>query len=112
MDRPIRINLGGEGEVPGALNQQGIWVFSNDWASSREGKTFAELRIDGHSFVISDNRLLPFEDSSIDEVYTNAVPIDGRDTFLGPPIQSSEITRVLKISGKWYRDGQLLFEKT
>ena len=111
MAHIIRVNLGGEGEVPDAVNQQGFWIFSTGWASSREGKPLAALRSEGHRFVVSDNRLLPFGNDSVDEVFTNGVPIDGRDTWLGPPVQSLEAVRILKPGGKWFRDDVLIFEK-
>jgi hypothetical protein len=107
MGGPVRVNLGGEGEVRGAINQQGRWVLDPGWTSSREGKTLQTLRADGHVFVISDNRFLPFRNGSVDEVFTNSVPIDGRDTWLGPPVQSSEILRILKPGGRWFRNGTL-----
>jgi hypothetical protein len=110
MPRSIAVNLGGEGEVPGAINQQGKLVLDDpDWVSSREGKSIKSLHAEGHNFVISDNRFLPFD--SVDQIFTNGVPIDGPDTWLGPPIQSSEIIRVLKPGGKWFRDGVLVHEK-
>ena len=100
------LNLGGEGEVPDVINQQGPWVILDPrWRSSREGKTFAELVADGHVFLICDNTALPFPDEAVDAVYTNGVPVD-RVSLLGPGVQSSEIKRILKRGGEWrYDDG-------
>ena len=48
----VRVNLGGEEEEPGVLNQQGPWVLDPNWRSSRDGKTLQELEADGHQFLI------------------------------------------------------------
>ena len=38
------VNLGGEGEIPGVINQQGPWaVFDPRWRSSRDGKASSQL---------------------------------------------------------------------
>jgi hypothetical protein len=97
---PARIHLGGEGEEPGVLNQQGPWVLDPNWRSSRGSKTLTELLAQGHAFVIADNLHLPFASDYFDEVITNAVPIDFT-THLGPGVQSSEIRRILKPGGVW-----------
>jgi hypothetical protein len=107
---PLRVNLGGEGEVPGVINQQGPWVLDPGWRSSKEGKTLQELVAEGHQFVIADNKRLPFASDSVDEVITNSVPIDV-DTWLGPGVQSSEILRILKPGGRWTHDGVVRFIK-
>jgi hypothetical protein len=46
----MRINLGGEGEIPGVLNQQGRWVVTPGWYSSF-GNTFAAMVLAGHDFL-------------------------------------------------------------
>jgi hypothetical protein len=107
---PLRVNLGGEGEVPGVINQQGPWVLDPAWRSSRDGKTLAELLAQGHTFVIADNRTLPFADDCFDEVITNAVPID-QTTHLGPGVQSSEIMRILKQGHSWINNGAIVYTK-
>jgi hypothetical protein len=96
----MRVNLGGEGEVPGVINQQGRWILHPSWRSCRDGKTLGELQAEGHRFVISDNRRLPFPTGSIAEVITNSVPID-INTHLGPGVQSREIRRILGPGGRW-----------
>src|SRR5690349_4825453 len=107
MDAPMRwplcINLGGEGEILGVLNQQGPWVFLPSWRSSRTGKTIRELFADGIPFVITSNTSLPFADHTFDIVYTNGVPLDTYTRF-GPGVQSSEIARILKPGGVWLKD--------
>jgi hypothetical protein len=91
------LNLGGEGEIREALNQQGVWIFPATWFTSREGKSLSASIADGVQYVVSDNRILQFADESVDEVFTNGVPIDGHDTFLGSSVQSREIRRILKL---------------
>ena len=99
----IVLNLGGEGEIPGVINQQGPWVLAPTWRCSRDGRTFQDLLNDGHVFLICPNVPLPFPDDSVDIVYTNGVPID-RNSFLGPGVQSAEIRRILKSGGQWIDD--------
>jgi hypothetical protein len=108
--QPLRVNLGGEGEVPGVINQQGPWILDPAWRSSRTGKTLTELLAQGHVFVIADNRYLPFPSDSLDEVITNFVPID-QVTHLGPGVQSSEIHRILKPGGFWINNGAIVYTK-
>lgn len=93
------VNLGGEGEVPGVLNQQGPWVLHPGWRSSRAAETLAQLIAAGHQFIIADNTHLPFP-----------VPID-ITTHLGPGVQSTEILRILKSGGRWIRNGQVFYVK-
>lgn len=100
------INLGGEGEVPGVINQQGAWVIDDPNWRSAFGLSFAELVATGHVFLICPNDSLPFPDNAIDQVLTNNVPID-RVTPLGMGVQSSEIYRILKSGGTWFLDRQL-----
>jgi len=106
-----RVNLGGEGEVPGALNQQEPAALRPGWRSVQPGRpTLYRLALRGVAVVICFNTMLTFPDDSIDEVYTNSVPID-IITFRGPGVQSSEILRVLKSRGRWYHNQQLIFLK-
>ncbi len=105
----FRVNLGGEGEVPGVLNQQPPIALRASWRS-RWGKTIAQLVADGHAFVIADNRYLPFADNFFDEVITNSVPVD-KWTAWGPGVQRSEIDRILKPGGQWIRDKILEYTK-
>ena len=100
----IEINLGGEGEIPGVINQLCPWVLTPGWTSSQTRHTLPQLAAAGHVFLICENLHLPFPDDSVDLVYTNSVPID-RNTHLGPGVQSSEIRRILKPGGRWVHDG-------
>jgi hypothetical protein len=106
----IRINLGGEGEGVGAINQQEAWVLDPTWRSSRYGKSLLDLIAEGHDFLICPNTALPLPDGTVDEVITNNVPID-TTTYLGMGVQSSEIQRILKSGGTWIRDGQTVYRK-
>jgi hypothetical protein len=107
---PYRVNLGGEGEVPGTVNQQGPWILHLGWASSRTGLTLDQLVAAGHAFLICDNLTIALPDNCADEVLTNSVPIDVT-TWLGSGVQSSEIRRILKSGGHWTRDGLLHYSK-
>jgi hypothetical protein len=108
---PFRVNLGGEGEQPGVLNQQGRWVvLVPTWLSSRTAQPFAALVAAGLDFLICDNTVLPFPDDTVDQVITNGVPID-RVSIYGPGVQSSEIRRILKSGGVWIHDGALVWTK-
>lgn len=107
------VNLGGESEVPGVLNQQPPWALNPGWRSTtigNPGKTIRELEAEGHQFAIAPNDRLPFADESVDVVYTNSVPID-MTTHLGPGVQSSEIRRILKSGGIWVRDRRVRYRK-
>lgn len=106
----LALNLGGEGEIPGVINQQGPWALLPKWWASRTGKTFHQLVADGHIFLICPNMPLPFPDDSADLVYTNSVPVD-MNSLRGPGVQSSEIRRILKPGGQWIRDGNLEWTK-
>src|SRR5947209_14150245 len=86
------INLGGEGEIPGVLNQQPPSALLPTWFSAQDGKTLLQLVADGHQFIICRNENLPFPGDSVDVVYTNGVPLDITTRF-GPGVQSSEIRR-------------------
>lgn len=110
MARGIHLNLGGEGELPNVINQQGSWALSPNWRSSRQGKTLQQLVNDGHVFLICPNAPLPYPDDTVDLVYTESVPID-MNSLLGPGVQSSEIRRILKSGGQWFRDGALEWTK-
>ena len=102
---PMRIDLGGEGEVSGVLNQQGRWVVQPGWRSSRGGLTFRALVQAGHPFLIADNVDLPLPDASCDEVITNNTPPEDSVTMLGPTVQTSEVRRILKAGGRWVHNG-------
>ena len=109
--RPITtINLGGEGEIPGVVNQQRPATLSIGWGASMTGATLEELAMQGHDFLICGNIHLPLDDDSVDLVITNSVPIDV--VVLGEPgVQSSEVRRILASSGQWVHDGNVRYTK-
>jgi RHS repeat-associated protein len=100
----IVVNLGGEGEVPGAINQQGPWILQPTWASSQAGQSLSQLQQQGNQFVISSNTQLPFANGSVGTVITNNVPIGG-STWLGPGVQPGEVFRILQPGGTWINNG-------
>jgi hypothetical protein len=109
--RPITtINLGGEGEVAGVVNQQRPAALSATWGACLTGDTLEQLAGQGHDFLICPNTRLPINDDSVDEVITNSVPIDV--VILGEPgIQSSEVYRILAPGGRWVHDGNVRYTK-
>jgi hypothetical protein len=108
----FRINLGGEGEVPGVLNQQGRWVVVQPgWRSSQANQSFEDLVRAGHQFLIADNISLPLPDDSFDQVLTNNLPPVDSVTWLGPTVQTSEIRRILKSGGQWIDNGMVRYTK-
>ena len=109
--RPITtINLGGEGEVPGVVNQQRPVALSAGWGACSTGDTLERLASLGHDFLICNNTHLPINDDSVDLVITNSVPIDS--VVLGEPgVQSSEVRRILASGGRWVHDGNVRYTK-
>lgn len=104
------INLGGEGEEAGIVNQQRPAVLAIGWNSSQTGETLEQLTSKGHDFLICPNTKLPINDDSVNRVITNSVPIDV--VVLGEPgIQSSEIYRILASGGEWKHDGIVRYKK-
>ena len=104
----VVINVGGEGEVPGAINVNGTWLNTPGWKSGHAGNpTLADLQAQGHEFrLVDDMSKMPFADESVDEVYINSVCIDAV-SWLGPCPSSKEIERILKPGCPWYKDGVL-----
>jgi SAM-dependent methyltransferase len=100
----IVVNIGGEGEIPGALNVNGKWLAGAGWHSIQPGNpTLADLQQAGHQFLLIELHPLPFDDASVDIVYTNNVCLD-KDSWLGPCPRTAEIWRILKPGGLWIRD--------
>src|SRR5437763_15249353 len=104
------LNVGGEGEVPGVINQQRPAALDPTWGSCVAGATLEQLALQGHNFLICPNTPLPINGDSVDRALTNSVPID--TVSLGQPgIQSSEIRRVLVSGGEWVHDGAVRYTK-
>jgi len=109
--RPITtINLGGEGEVSGVVNQQRPAALSASWGACLTGQTLEQLAQQGHDFLICPNMQLPINDNSVDLVITNSVPID-RVVLGQPGVHSSEIYRILAPGGQWVHDGKVRYTK-
>jgi len=103
------INLGGEGEAAGIINQQRPAALSPTWGAALTGLSLADLAGQGHDFLICPNTRLPINDDSMDQVITNSVPIA---FVLGEPgVQSSEVLRILKPGGQWVHDGVVRYTK-
>jgi hypothetical protein len=49
------LNIGGEGEVPGAINFQGPWIWGAIYAASATGQTVAQMQAAGNQFVVGSN---------------------------------------------------------
>jgi hypothetical protein len=107
----LRVNLGGEGEVPGVLNQNIRRIAEPGWISSRARKSLWELVSAGHQFLICDNVNLPIASASVDEVITIAIPKVDTVTYLGPSVQRSEIQRILKRGGRWIHNRRVRYVK-
>jgi hypothetical protein len=107
--RPITtINLGGEGEVPGVVNQQRPSALSATWGACLTGETLEQLAHQGHDFLICPNTHLPINDGSVDLVITNSVPVDV--SVLGEPgVQTTEVVRILAPGGRWVHDGAVRY---
>jgi hypothetical protein len=104
------INLGGEGEIPGVLNQQRPFALSSNWLSVSQ-QTIARLVAAGHTFLICPNDAIALPDGCVDEVVTNSVPVDTTHPFYGPGVQTSEVKRILKPGGRRVRDGVIFLTK-
>jgi hypothetical protein len=122
--RPTKpVNIGGEGEVPGAINLQGRWALSRGYGRSQAtpkgepaGQNLAGMIAERHEFVIYNAKTgkLPFADNSVPKVYTNSIPIDTPPggAFGGAPgVSSAEIIRILRPGGQWIKDGVVFFTK-
>ena len=108
---PFRVNLGGEGEVTGVLNQQEAWVLMSTWRSSGSGETLEGLGTAGDDFLICTNLAIALADSCVDEVITNNLPPCDDVTFMGPTVQTSEIQRILQSGGLWTDNGRTRYVK-
>ncbi len=104
-----RLNLGGEGEESDVINQQPEWVPSPpQWNTI--GPHLAPLIVAGEPFLFCRNTELCFPDGTVDNVFSNNVPID-INTWLGPGVQSSEVRRFLRSGGEWHHNGVVVYRK-
>ena len=108
---PFIVNLGGEGEESGALNQQPGTRFSRDRQVVRNpDRTFGDQVDSGHDFLLCLNTCVSLPDGCADCILTNGVPVYPHNetvsqTFLGPVVMQSEIARLLKSDGVWLDNG-------
>ncbi len=102
------VNLGGEGEVPGALNQQPPWFVVTSSAVNLQ--YFVRLVGQGKDYLICPNETVALPDGCADVVHTNSVPLDVT-TWRGPGVQTSEVRRILKSGGVWINNGQIRWTK-
>lgn len=107
----MRINLGGEGEIPDMLNQQGRWVLRRSWRSCRRSKTLKQRAEDGHDFLLCDNTHLSLPDGCCDVVYTKDLPGCDKITYLEPTVQTTEVLRILKSGGRWIENDEVRYVK-
>lgn len=101
------LNLGGEGEIPGVLNQQPEWAAAG---VSVYRVPFANLIASGDAFLFCSNLNIALPNGSVDRIDTNNVRIDAV-TWRGSGVQSSEIVRLLRSGGRWFNNGALAFTK-
>ena len=115
MTGPFAVNLGGEGEEPGALNRQPPHMFSPDRGTARDvsdggaGPDYATVLRRGHDFLLCPNDRLALPDGCVDRVFTNGVPIfpctfSAPVNHLGPVVRFDELERVLKPGGRWFHN--------
>ena len=105
------VNLGGEGEVPGALNQQeGPHLDRGRPLARDHARTFGE-EIDADApFLLCPNDALALPDGCADAVVSNGVPI-GKTGLRRSGIVPSEIDRILRPGGTWTHDGVPQYRK-
>lgn len=96
---PIRVNLGGEGEVARAINVQPARIGGNvDTAVENAQRVAAQSR---QPVVMAEGNRLPFRTGSVDEVWTNNVPVGKGGGYFGPSFDPDEIFRILRPGGSW-----------
>lgn len=104
----MHLNLGGEGEVAGALNQQPYWAVAG--IVSRTGARMTTMIVSGVDVIFCENASIPLPDGIAARIETNGVPIDVV-TVWGQGVQTSEIRRLLRSGGEWFDNGVLAYRK-
>ena len=90
-DTRVIVNLGGEGEVPDAINVQPARIGGNVDAGLANARRVASES--GQPVVMAEGNSLPFGTGSVDEVWTNNVPIGKGNGYFGPDFDPGEIFR-------------------
>jgi len=88
------INLGGEGEVFGAINVNDSTILAPNWRCARTGCPLKKIQRSG-LVVACHGDQLPFCNCCADKIITNNVPID-IITWMGPAYSTKEIKRIAK----------------
>ena len=94
------VNLGGEGEVPGAnvVNVQPAAIHGSTDIAAQTAQDVAQRT--GQQVVMAPGNNLPFSSGSIRNVVANSVPIDTpAQTMFGPSFTSAEIMRIVAPGG-------------
>jgi RHS repeat-associated protein len=90
------INIGGEGEIPDAININTDLILDPNFVASRDGTTtIRDMQSRGQQFIAYDGSRLPIRSSSCCTVFTKSIP---------PYVKTQlflEIRRVLKPNGVW-----------
>lgn len=100
----IRLNLGGEGEVPNAINIQPATIGGSSGEAVKNAKKIQESC--GQPVVCATGDKLPFPDNSVDDIFLNNAPLNGVNGYFGPSFTTDEINRILKPDGNFYHNGQ------
>jgi hypothetical protein len=108
---PFRVNLGGEGEELGVLNQQGPWALHPTWRTAVTGQTLEELCAAGNDILICPNTAVALPDGCAAEVITNNLPPFDSVSLFGPTVQTSEVERILMSGGVWINNGIVKYVK-
>lgn len=101
------INLGGEGEVPGAINANLPYLMSPGFVAARDGNTKLKGVKKSGPVVICNSDQLPFADSCADEVLASGVPVN-QHSYLGAGYKTSDMKRIAKPTGKIVINGELV----
>ena len=88
------INLGGEGEVPHAININHPAILDENWRCSRSGCPLKEIKERGPVIICCSDQL-PLCDNCADKIIVNDAPID-KKTWIGPGYSTEEIKRINK----------------
>ncbi len=98
-EAPTVVNLGGEGEVADAINVQPARIAGRSDIAVQNAERVAAKS--AQPVVLAAGDELPFATGSVDQVWTNNVPIGTGSGYFGPDFDPNEILRILKPGGTW-----------